>query len=73
MMVVCFLKVKAVLSEPTKVYGKEKSTLSFISVMPFSLAACAALPFLCLRRVKVEQTKPPLWSQTNTCCVNKEQ
>lgn len=73
MTVVCFLKVKAVLlTEPTKIYGRE-GDLSFISAMPFSLAACAVLPFLCSTRMKVEQTKRPLWSQINTCCVNKEQ
>lgn len=72
MTVVCFVKAKALLTEPTEIYGRESVPSLFISAVPFSLAACAALPFLCLRRMKVGQTKRPLWSQINTCCVNKD-
>lgn len=71
-MVVCLQKTELLLIEPTKIYGREKVT-SILSLRCPSVWQLVLRPFTAEEEWKVEKTKTRLWSQIDTCCVNKEQ
>lgn len=70
--VVCLQKTELLLIEPTKIYGREKVT-SILSLRCPSVWQLVLRPFTAEEEWKVEKTKTRLWSQIDTCCVNKEQ